>query len=354
MSDELNKEVEQVEEVVVATEEVVETIEEATEDVVSEAEVKEEATEEEVKEEPETKEEDTVEENVKEVVEELSEVEDEVKSTEDEEVYNKEEYERIKAEIEEMKVKAEEYKEAEAERLEKVHFTQTVQQIDKDVKSFETKLQEATVAEFKKYDIDTTKTIDELKAVDPTKAEVARKLLENAQAMKDKAHTAAKAAIGQKYQEIVFKKADKLLKGFDITEEQAPVIVDTLLQIINQTGVKNLEEDLKAKVELAVAKGYMAVPEKADVKIADTTPEKEVTAAVEETPAPVVEEVVEETPTKEDFMETVSGTAPMAEAPVGDVLAEMAALPAKDRIAYYQKNFNEITSAMKKANGGIV
>lgn len=279
----------------------------------------------------------------------------------------------IKAELEDLKAEKAEAAEMEALGKENARvaneFNQLCQGLGKG-------LEEA----FEKYSIPTDKTIEELEKEDPAKAQLARNLTKQANDIIEAAKKDAEAFLNEKAHEVVFKKADRLLQKMDISEEEAPIVAETFLDIIAQAGIKDLHDDLKAKLELAVAKAKMVVKAAgktvnvvktaADVvkehvdKVADKIekveeiisdkkdikeepkeeekPEEKVPAKPE--PPKVVEEI-----DRAEFEEGVgSKSEPASGINVDNVLEKMAALPFKDRNAFYKEHFALVEEALKR------
>lgn len=344
----------------------------STEDVV-EPEKEEEVppTEEEKPAEEEKVEEPEVKEEVP--VEEVTEPEKEEELTEPETVKEEVDVDAIKAELEELKAEKAEAAEMEALGKENARvaneFNQLCQGLGKG-------LEEA----FEKYSIPTDKTIEELEKEDPAKAQLARNLTKQANDIIEAAKKDAEAFLNEKAHEVVFKKADRLLQKMDISEEEAPIVAETFLDIIAQAGIKDLHDDLKAKLELAVAKAKMVVKAAgktvdvvktaADVvkehvdKVADKIekveeiisdkkdikeepkeeekPEEKVPAKSE--PPKVVEEI-----DRAEFEEGIgSKSEPASGINVNNVLEKMAALPFKDRNAFYKEHFVLVEEALKR------
>lgn len=279
----------------------------------------------------------------------------------------------IKAELEDLKAEKAEAAEMEALGKENARvaneFNQLCQGLGKG-------LEEA----FEKYSIPTDKTIEELEKEDPAKAQLARNLTKQANDIIEAAKKDAEVFLNEKAHEVVFKKADRLLQKMDISEEEAPIVAETFLDIIAQAGIKDLHDDLKAKLELAVAKAKMVVKAAgktvdvvktaADVvkehvdKVADKIekveeiisdkkdikeepkgeekPEEKVPTKPE--PPKVVEEI-----NRAEFEEGVgSKSEPASGINVGNVLEKMAALPFKDRNAFYKEHFALVEEALKR------
>lgn len=293
--------------------------------------------------------------------------------TEPETVKEEVDVDAIKAELEELKAEKAEAEEVEALGRENARvaneFNQLCQGLGKG-------LEEA----FKKYAIPTDKTIEELEKEDPAKAQLARNLTKQANDIIETAKKDAEAFLNEKAHEVVFKKADRLLQKMDISEEEAPIVAETFLDIIAQAGIKDLHDDLKAKLELAVAKAKMVVKAAgktvdivktaADVvkehvdKVADKIEKveeiisdkkgieeepKEEEKPEEKLPAePEPPKVVEEID-RAEFEEGVgSKSEPASGINVDNVLEKMAALPFKDRNAFYKEHFALVEEALKR------
>jgi hypothetical protein len=273
----------------------------------------------------------------------------------------------IKAELEELKAEKEER--ADVENLNKEN-ARVAREYDELCGQVSSRLE----AKLKELGIPLDKSITDLEAEDKAKAEIARKLIGDANELIERAKVAATDFLNKKAQDVIFKKADRLLRKYDVTEEEADVVANTFLDIIAQSGVRDLEDDLRAKVELAVAKAKMVCQHVS--KTAEVVKEKadEVTEKIEKvediiTP-PKVEEPVKETEQKEeskveevkteeeppkptlDTAEFEEGAAskpqPTASITVDNVLDKMAALPYKEQTQFYKENMALIEEALRR------
>ena len=268
----------------------------------------------------------------------------------------------IKAELEELKAEKAEAEEVEALGRENARvaneFNQLCQGLGKG-------LEEA----FEKYAIPTDKTIEELEKEDPAKAQLARNLTKQANDIIEAAKKDAEAFLNEKAHEVVFKKADRLLQKMDVSEEEAPIVAETFLDIIAQAGVRDLHDDLKAKLELAVAKAKMVVKtagKTADVvrNAADVVKEhvdkvvekiekveeiiKEEPAKKEEEPAKAIEAPVEEID-KSEFEEGVGAKSEPASLTVDNFLERLDQVKDLDKPAFIKANYSLFEAAMRKA-----
>lgn len=274
----------------------------------------------------------------------------------------------IKAELEELKAEKAEAEEVEALGRENARvaneFNQLCQGLGKG-------LEEA----FEKYSIPTDKTIEELEKEDPAKAQLARNLTKQANDIIEAAKKDAEAFLNEKAHEVVFKKADRLLRKMDVSEEEAPIVAETFLDIIAQAGVRDLNDDLKAKLELAVAKAKMVVKtasktadvvktaadvvkehvdkvaekiEKVEEIISDKKDIKEEPAKKEEEPAKAVEAPVEEID-KSEFEEGVGAKSEPASLSVDNFLERLDQVKDLDKPAFIKANYSLFEAAMRKA-----
>lgn len=348
-------------------EETEKTIEEASTEDVAEPKKEEEVppteeekpAEEEKAEEPETKDDTPAEEvpaDEEEPVDEPETVKEEV------------DVDAIKAELEELKAEKAEAEEVEALGRENARvaneFNQLCQGLGKG-------LEEA----FEKYAIPTDKTIEELEKEDPAKAQLARNLTKQANDIIEAAKKDAEAFLNEKAHEVVFKKADRLLQKMDVSEEEAPIVAETFLDIIAQAGIRDLHDDLKAKLELAVAKAKMVVKtagktvdvvkntadvlkehvdkvaekiEKVEEIISDKKDIKDEPAKKEEEPAKAVEAPVEEID-KSEFEEGIGAKSEPASLSVDNFLERLDQVKDLDKPAFIKANYSLFEAAMRKA-----
>lgn len=273
----------------------------------------------------------------------------------------------IRAELEELKAEKEER--ADVENLNKEN-ARVAREYDELCGQVSSRLE----AKLKELGIPLDKSITDLEAEDKAKAEIARKLIGDANELIERAKVAATDFLNQKAQDVIFKKADRLLRKYDVTEEEADVVANTFLDIIAQSGVRDLEDDLRAKVELAVAKAKMVCQHVS--KTAEVVKEKadEVAEKIEKveeiiTPPKVEEPVKEAEPKEESKVEevkaeeeqpkptldtaefeegAVSKPQPTASITVDNVLDKMAALPYKEQTQFYKENMALIEEALRR------
>ena len=274
----------------------------------------------------------------------------------------------IKAELEELKAEKAEAEEVEALGRENARvaneFNQLCQGLGKG-------LEEA----FEKYAIPTDKTIEELEKEDPAKAQLARNLTKQANDIIEAAKKDAEAFLNEKAHEVVFKKADRLLQKMDVSEEEAPIVAETFLDIIAQAGIRDLHDDLKAKLELAVAKAKMVVKtagktvdvvktaadvvkehvdkvaekiDKVEEIISDKKDLKGEPAKKEEEPAKTVEAPVEEID-KSEFEEGIGAKSEPASLSVDNFLERLDQVKDLDKPAFIKANYALFEAAMRKA-----
>ena len=264
-------------------------------------------------------------------------------------------------EIEELNAKLAEMefdkKEAENIRQYQIDRANIEEQVKQQTDLLSTKLNEA----FAHFGIDPSKTLDELKAEDVTKAAIAQGLIDSAMQKRDEAINKARQEITKMEDELIFNRVEKEVEKYHLTPEQMKATAETFIAIMNETGIADLAEDLRAKVKLAVAQAVMDNPrvEKEEEEIIKKEDKKELETieevpVVEEEEPPKVEKVVEEeTPTKPDlseFKEGVDGgTTPTAAVTEDNIIETIAALPYRERTKFITENYDLYMSAMKKA-----
>lgn len=263
-------------------------------------------------------------------------------------------------EIEELNAKLAEMefdkKEAENIRQYQIDRANIEEQVKQQTDLLSTKLNEA----FAHFGIDPNKTLDELKAEDVTKAAIAQGLIDSAMQKRDEAINKARQEITKMEDELIFNRVEKEVEKYHLTPEQMKATAETFIAIMNETGIADLAEDLRAKVKLAVAQAVMdnprvekkeeEIPKKEDKKKLETIEEVPV---VEEEPPKVEKVVEEETPTKPDlseFKEGVDGgTTPTAAVTEDNIIETIAALPYRERTKFITENYDLYMSAMRKA-----
>lgn len=221
---------------------------------------------------------------------------------------------------------------------------------------------QALEAEALRYGIPLDKTMEELEKENPTMARVAAQIRANAEAILEQQMAQLQVTKEMETAKIVFTKASKMFEQYKLTPEQEDVAAVVFADIVRQVGVNDLGEDLKAKVKLAAAQAIMDVPanvqkaveeikEEADTSVLETPTEK-----IEEKPEVEVEEKPVEPPTPveevdlDSFTESATEGKAQGVASVNadNVLEKMAALPFKERTAFYREHIDLINEVMRK------
>lgn len=286
---------------------------------------------------------------------------EEEKETIDKQAEEETEVEGKQKEIEELNAKLAEMefdkKEVENIRQYQIDRANIEEQVKQQTDLLSTKLNEA----FAHFGIDPNKTLDELKAEDVTKAAIAQGLIDSAMQKRDEAINKARQEITKMEDELIFNRVEKEVEKYHLTPEQMKATAETFIAIMNETGIADLAEDLRAKVKLAVAQAVMdnprvekeeeEIPEKGDEKELETI--EEVPVVKEEEKKPKAEEVVEEESPKPDlseFKEGVDGgTTPTAAVTEDNIIETIAALPYRERTKFITENYDVYMSAMRKA-----
>lgn len=378
--DEQQKKQEQEEQELASTEVVEETVEGA-EQVVEETEekVSEEPTEEDPKPEDGQQHDDAEKEERKNKEEESAEgsdgepddtkLEEQQKEEEEPPVQEEEEEDKEETEqepsVEDLKKRIEEYETEKQERETLNQYAKLANDVYADVQRFETIVQNGMIEGLKKFGIDPNLTFEEIKQQDPAKYELAVELVTQAQQRIDQHRQQAKDVLEGEGSKIVFDKAEKEIKKYDLTPEQQVNAAEMFVNIMMKTGIQDLEEDLVAKVKLAVGNAMIEVPrvqvEKDDTKTEepDTTVSKEPTVVEEHEVKEKVEEKPDKTPVQEvnldDYKEGATDTSARADAVVNkdavtadNVLQKLAALPYRERVAFMLEHEQEYNDAMSR------
>lgn len=285
-----------------------------------------------------------------------------------------EDFERVQAELEEIKI-------AEADR-------QVMQQLrDKDaareqqLRAIEGQLADRLELEFNRYGIDLNKSLAELQKEDAAKSQIAQGLINQFRVQAEQARAFMEEQKAADAREAIFNKAGMLMAKYDLAEDEANSVAETFLDIIDAAGVRDLGEDLKNKVELAVAKvrfvggklkkavketkeAAEAIKETADAVVEAAKPAEEPPKAEEKIEQPDKTEqpdkaevpVVTEDIKKEALAEAMGDAVPETNkdvptegdgATVENVLEKLLATPFRDRVEFYKKHEALINEARK-------
>lgn len=269
--------------------------------------------------------------------------------------------EDMRAELEELR-----YSRDEENALREISKAQSDAQ--SEMQEFQTKVTQILEQGLKHYGIDPEKSIEDIAKEDPAKADIARELLNSAQQHIQAKQQELIQRVGQLEQNVVFNRAEREIKKFKLTTEQEIEAAKMFVKIINATGVADISEDLKEKVRLAVASAKMSVPVEEIIK-KEEVPDTSDTIAqgadtnILETPSEKNEEKVEDkveeksdvTPKVDidDYKESPTDTAKITvsstpEVNETNVIAKMAAMPYKDRVAFMIEHQDIIDAAMRK------
>lgn len=291
------------------------------------------------------------------------EVTDEPENVEEVEVQGETEVDdkvkELLAEVEELKAEKEENEALKS-------YADFANKVAEDLNVVASNVQQALKNAFKDNNIPTDVSMEELKKLDPAKATLAENFLRDADRIVTGRKQMAEQAVKNEFTKVVFKKAERLFKKYDISDAEAPAIAETFVNIMNTVGINDLQGDLASKVELAVARGKFvtpkAEPEKADV-VEDVPPVGDVPpveVAVEESGKVEEEGESKKEPEKveaskdepkvelDEFTEGIAGEIGAAKHASGDLLAQLAKIQdPRERVKFYKANEKEIMEASK-------
>ena len=275
----------------------------------------------------------------------------------------------VNEELEKYRREVEELKEAEATRKLIEDVNKQAVQCENQIAEFDDKLQKALVDTFKQYDIDLNTTMEELKNTDPAKFAIAQELIGHAEHIRANQIAQIQAPLVEAQKNVVFREASKIMCNYDMTDEEAQVAASTLINIFNNSGLNDLQDDLKAKVELAVARAKFTAPKQEGEKgeevkqeeVSEKEQASEVAAEVVEPPKEEVKETVEETPTEapteapepKTDLNAFKESAAISDAivnnregvTVDNVIQRLASLPYKERPSFYKEYADLIKQA---------
>ena len=257
--------------------------------------------------------------------------------------------EDMRAELEELR-----YSRDEENALREIGKAQSDAQ--SEMQEFQTRVTQILEQGLKHYGIDPEKSIEDIAKEDPAKADIARELLNSAQQHIQAKQQELIQRVGQLEQNVVFNRAEREIKKFKLTAEQEIEAAKMFVKIINATGVADISEDLKEKVRLAVASAKMSVPVEDIVAPTEDTkvleqPSEKIEGKVEDK----VEDKSDVTPKVDidDYKESPTDTAKITvsstpEINETNVIAKMAAMPYKDRVAFMIEHQDIVDAAMRK------
>ena len=273
--------------------------------------------------------------------------------------------------VDDLKKRIEEYETEKQERETLDQYTKLVNDVYADVQRFETIVQNGMIEGLKKFGIDPNLTFEEIKEQDPAKYELAVELVNQAQQRIDQHRQQAKDILDGEGSKIVFDKAEKEIKKYDLTPEQQVNAAEMFVNIMMRTGIQDLGKDLISKVKLAVGNAMIDVPRKKGEEVAkeetlntktdksDTTVSKEPTVVEEPADKDEVEKKPANTPVQkvnlDDYKEGATDTSGRADAVVNkdavtvdNVLQKLAALPYRERVAFMLEHEQEYNDAMSR------
>ena len=351
--------------------EVNEPVPAATEEGEQEA-VAAEATEEQQQQSEETKEEVKEPEQAKTSEEPEQEQEEPKQEPEKEEQEEPEEVDDTVNELEELRQKVKNFEDEKEIRTQVEEFVKIKNAKEHEFDNFMATLGENYINTLKKYGIDTTKTIEEIAQDDPAKGEIAIKITEQAEQIKQQKAREIANVVDSEYHKVVFTKAEKEFAKFNLTYEQQKAAADNFVNIVLQLGVQDLGNDITEKVKFAVGRAIMEHPKEAE-KVAPATVEEIAQVVEEKANEPAndnnnakeeKQEVTEETQkekekTKEEkeppvipldeFKEGIVSSGTSVETLSEDnILEVLAKVPFKERTAFYMKHYDMIERAAAK------
>ena len=297
--------------------------------------------------------------------EQSSEVSDTDEQTQDEkEVKNETREERTSVDdIEQLKKEVAEFKQKQFE-MEQLKALEVQRQKDAyDFNNVCIALGKALEKTYNDLGIDTSKSLDELRKSDPDKAAKAEQAYQQAMAIQQDVLNKQAMKTQKAIEQIVFNKAGRMIDSFGLTKEQTQKAAEAFIEIINATGLQDLDDDIMTKVEYAVGRTKLRTPnvDKPTIKTEpvvtkDETATENTTKTVEPEKAEVIEKddkQIENSTPKVDITAFTEGVAPGVQnfndsVNVGNVLNKLKDVPHKERVNFYKTHYSLIQQAMKE------
>ena len=231
------------------------------------------------------------------------------------------------------------------------NFTDVVKKQESEYEEFSKALEQKVLEEFTKYGIPLDCNINELKEVDPGKYQIMNHIIDNAKRVNEEISAQLRQPIIEASENIVFRVAGQEMKKYGLTEEEGKEAATTFIRMMNEVGIRDLGDDIKNKVELAVARAKMVLGHISEKNIKEVVQEvKEVAKDAKEAVKETVKEVKETGKKLEDFTKGVTTGTPQGGADVtaDNVMDLYLSKKGNDRIAFFQKHQNLIMEQLKK------
>ena len=253
--------------------------------------------------------------------------------------------EQLLAEIEDLKFEQETQKQVQ-------HFNTIVKKQQDEYKEFYAALEAKVAEEFEKYGIPLDADYDDLKETDPAKFQIMQNIVNTAREVNDKVSYELKQPIIEASENIVFRIAGTEMKKYNLSEEQNKEAANTFIRIMNEYGIDNLDDDIKNKVELSVARAKMLIADKAK-EVIDKV-EKKVDEVVDKAQEQTKEVVNKIGKKLDDFKEGVqsSNQNPGPEVTKDNVnQIWMSIKDGKEKLAFFAKYQDMIMENLSKGGG---
>ena len=255
--------------------------------------------------------------------------------------------------LEELQTKIAELEyERETQKLE-ADFSESVSKQQKEFEEFSNALRNKVNEEITRYGIPMDANPEELKVSDPAKYQILENILTNAERIADQVKADLQAPIKQASDNIIFREAGAAISKYNLTQEQQVEACKTFLNIFNETGLKDLKDDLLAKVELAVARAKLIHKDVQTVKkdVVKTVEDvKEAIVDVKEAKAEEEPKPKEEGKKLEDFTEDITpgAVAKGAEISKDNVMKIYLSKTGKERLEFFAKHKDLIMENLSK------
>lgn len=253
-------------------------------------------------------------------------------------------------ELEDLRAKVAEIEEEKATETAITEFETLRANNDRELQNFNQKVFQDIKTLCTHYGVPLDMDFEEMRQVHPDKYNILQQILHQA----DEATAAKEAEIKEvehnKALEMVFNKADKVMKKYNLSPEVAQEACNTFVAIMHDAGIKDLKGDLAAKVELAVARAKMIAGDVQSVVNDVHKTEEDIAKTVKDVKNTVAD-IVKETPKMEKSLDEFKEGASVGEKANAEPINESNVLQlwqskeGDDRLAFFKQHQDLIQRA---------
>lgn len=260
-------------------------------------------------------------------------------------------------ELDELKTKIAEleYEKNVAEETRKVEAL--IEKNKRDFVEFKEFVNDRIVQELNRFGVPLDMDINQMKRELPDKFEILQTVLNRADQETNRVVNEIAAKEREAINNVIFTKAGNIMKKFNLSEDEIKSASDTFIRILYKVGIENLDEDLKDKVELAIARAKMISGD--TIKTVEDVKElvediKEAKKDVEAIVAPKEETTTDDTAKDLDaYKESAAPSQSVSVPAIGkdNVMELLNSKTGRDRMAFFAKHKDLINQVMRERGG---